>query len=249
MGRIDARVRITVASIAVILITLVLDPVAYLILTVTLVSGCVILQLPWSDYRKVIVWFLPMATITLLLHLLFNRSGQTIIATILGLPISKEALRSGLLFSWRLGLFLLAALCFTRTISADDFARGIWRMSQPIRRLGLALDGICLALWMAIRFIPTIFAQYHQIVFAQKARGATFGGGLITRTRKLVPLLAPITIAAIRRSEILADALIVRGWGVGATRTFYDQRSLSLLDIVSLLGSLVWGGMILWIGI
>lgn len=247
--KLDARVRILAALIVVSLIAVVLDPVAYLILTLTIAFGCLVQRLPMVDYLRIVKIFFPMAAVTLILHLLFNRSGSSAIATLLGLSITREALIAGLLFCWRLGLFLLSAICLTRMISADDFARGIWRTLTPLSRLGITLDGVCMALWVAIRFIPTIFTQYHQIVFAQKARGATFEGGLVARTRKMTPLLVPVTVAAIRRSDILADALTVRGWGVGVKRTFYGKHALGLGDYVFVVGSLIWGGAILWIGL
>lgn len=247
VARIDARMRIIAGLIAVILIAVLLDPVAYLLLTLTIAVGCVALRLSWVDFKRFLTIFLVMAAVTLTLHLLFNRTGQIVIARLLGLPITQEALIAGLLFSWRLALFLMAAICLTKMISADDFATGVWRLLAPLKRLGCAIDGIGMSFWVAVRFVPAIFAQYHQIVFAQKARGATFDGGLITRARKMAPLLIPVTVAAIRKSDILADALTVRGWGVGAERTFYGYRPLAGADYVFLMTTVIWGGVILWI--
>jgi energy-coupling factor transporter transmembrane protein EcfT len=244
---IDARVRILTGLIVVVLIAVLLDPVTYLLLTLTIAVGCVVLRLSWIDFRRFLAIFLVMATVTLTLHLLFNRTGYIVIARVMGLPITQQALIAGLLFSWRLALFLMAAICLTKMISPDDFATGVWRVLAPLKKLGCAIDGIGMSLWVAIRFVPAIFAQYHQIVFAQKARGATFDGGLITRARKIGPLLIPVTVAAIRKSDILADALTVRGWGVGAKRTFYGYRPLAGADYVFLMATLIWGGVILWI--
>ena len=246
---IDARMKIIAGLIAVVLIAVLLDPVAYLFLTLTIAVGCVVLRLSWVDLKRFLAMFLVMAAVTLTLHLLFNRTGQIVIARMLGLPITQEALIAGLLFSWRLALFLMAAICLTKMISPDDFALGFWRLLAPLKRLGCAMDGIGMSFWVAIRFVPAIFAQYHQIVFAQKARGATFDGGLMTRAKKIAPLLVPVTVAAIRKSDILADALTARGWGVGAERTFYGYHPLAGADHVFLMTTLVWGGIILWIGL
>ena len=249
VARIDARMRIIAGLIAVVLIAALLNPVAYLLLTLTIAVGCAVLRLSWVDFKRFLAIFLVMAAVTLTLHLLFNRAGQIVIARVLGLPIKQEALIAGLLFSWRLALFLMAAICLTKMISPDDFATGVWRLLAPLKRLGCAIDGIGMSFWVAIRFVPAIFAQYHQIVFAQKARGATFDGGLITRAKKMAPLLIPVTVAAIRKSDILADALTVRGWGVGAERTFYGYRPLAGADYAFLITTVVWGGVILWIAL
>jgi energy-coupling factor transport system permease protein len=245
--RIDARVRIIAGLTAVVLIAVLLDSVAYLLLTLTIAVGCAVLRLSWVDLKRFLAIFLVMAAVTLTLHLLFNRTGQIVIARVLGLSITQEALIAGLMFSWRLGLFLMAAICLTKIISPDDFATGVWRLLAPLKRLGCAIDSIGMSFWVAIRFVPAIFAQYHQIVFAQKSRGATFDGGLIKRAKKMAPLLIPVTVAAIRKSDILADALTVRGWGVGAERTFYGYRPLVSADYAFLVTTVVWGGVILWV--
>jgi len=249
VARIDARLRIIAGLMVVVLIAVQLDPIAYLFLTLIISTGCVVLKLPRTDLRRFLVTFLTMAAVTLVLHLLFNRTGQTGIARVLGLTITQEALAAGLMFSWRLGLFLLAAFCLPRLISPDELALGLWRLLRPFRWLGCATEGIAMSLWVAIRFVPTIFAQYHQIVFAQRARGATFDGGPITRTRKLVPLLIPVTVAALRKSDVFADALVVRGWGLSSERTFYNSRPLASTDYAFLLTAVIWGGVILWIAL
>jgi energy-coupling factor transport system permease protein len=247
--RIDARMRILAGLIVVVLIAALLDPVAYLLLTLTIGVGCVVLRLTRADFKRFLMIFMAMAAVTMTLHLLFNRTGQIVIASVLGLPITQEALIAGFMFSWRLALFLMAAVCLTKMISPDDFAIGVWRLLAPLKKIGCAIDGIGMSFWVAIRFVPAIFTQYHQIVFAQKARGATFDGGLIGRTKKVAPLLIPVTVAAIRKSDILADALIVRGWGVAPKRTFYAYRPLAGGDWLFLMISLLWGGGILWIGL
>jgi energy-coupling factor transporter transmembrane protein EcfT len=249
VSRIDARLRIIAGLVLVFLIALILEPTAYLLVSISIVLTCVLVRLSWIDYRRILTLSIPMAAITLVLHLLFNRSGHIVIASPFGLAITQEALITGLMFCWRLALFFVAAICLTKIISPDDFAMGIWQLLAPLKRLGLAIDGVAMSLWVAIRFIPTILSQYHQIVFAQKARGATFDGGLLARTRKLAPLLIPVTVAAIRKSDILADALTVRGWGVGEKRTFYQSRPLAIVDYAFILTVMVWGGVILWIGL
>lgn len=246
--RIDAGMKIIAGLITVVLIAVLLDPVAYLLLTLTIAVGCVVLRLSRVDFKRILAIFVAMAAVTLTLHLLFNRTGQIVIVRVLGLPITQEALIAGLLFSWRLALFLFTAICATKMLSPDDFAAGVWRLFTPLKKLGCAIDGIGMSFWVAIRFVPAIFAQYHQIVFAQRSRGATFDGGLIARAKKIAPLLIPVTVAAIRRSDILADALTVRGWGVGAERTFYSYRPLATADYAFLLTTVIWGGVILWIG-
>jgi energy-coupling factor transport system permease protein len=248
VSRIDARVRILVGLTVVIAIAVTLDPVAYVLLTLTLAVGWIALRLTFADIRKVAALWLTMAAITLLLHLIFNRSGNVALTTVFGLTITQEAMIAGLQVCWRLGLFLLAGFCLTKMIAPDDLAQGIWGMLAPLNKLGIRTDGIGMALWIAIRFIPTIFTQYQQIAFAQRARGATYSGSMMARVRKLAPLLVPVTAAALRKSDMLADALTVRGWGACERRTFYHRRRLGAIDYLVLVCTVAWGIAVIGVG-
>jgi energy-coupling factor transporter transmembrane protein EcfT len=248
VSRIDARVRILVGLVVVIAIAVTLDPVAYALLTLTLAVGWIALRLTLADLRKVAAIWLTMAAITLLLHLIFNRSGHIPLITVLGLTVTREAMIAGLQVCWRLGLFLLAAFCLTRMLTPDDLARGIWGTLAPLKKLGLRTDGVGMALWIAIRFIPAIFTQYQQIVFAQQARGATYSGGMVARVAKLAPILVPVTAAALRKSDLLADALTVRGWGACESRTSYHRRRLGTIDYLAIVATAIWGFAVIGVG-
>jgi energy-coupling factor transport system permease protein len=249
LHELDARVRLILGLILVILISVILNPVSYLLLSVTLVALAISIKLKWQDFRMLVWPALTMALLTLALHLIFNHSGEKVLTTVWSMRIRTEALTTGLLYSWRVVLFLLAALCLVRLIAPEDFAKGIWRLLSPFGRLKLPVNDIGMAFLIAIRFIPTIFQQYHQILLAQRARGASFGGSLITHVRQITPLLVPITAAAIRKSDTLADALAVRGWGVSPQRTYYDECHLKMQDYLTLAFALVWGGFVVGVGV
>lgn len=245
----DARVRLVAGLILIVLISVILNPLSYSLLSATLLALAFAVKPQWQVTRMLIWPAIIMVLLTLTLHLLFNRSTGAVVVAPLGFPIRAPALITGLLYSWRVVLFLLAALCLTRLISPEDFAEGIWRLLKPFSELGMPVNEIGMALLITIRFIPTIFQQYHQIVFAQRARGATFGGNMLARVRQIIPLLVPITAAAIRRSDILADALIVRGWGISRRRTYYNDHRLRLRDYLALGLVLVWGGIVISVGV
>ena len=62
---------------------------------------------------------------------------------------------------------------------------------------------------IALRFIPILLEEMDRIMKAQQARGADFeSGNLIQRAKGLVPLLVPLFIAAIRRANDLAMAMV-----------------------------------------
>ena len=226
----DPRLKLFAFLAILIWLSLSLRPPVFLILSVTLLAGAISLRPGMAMVRSVMLPLVSMVLITLLLHLLFSHKDGTPLLAISGLMVTREALIQGLYFSWRIALFLLAALCFGVAITPDQFAGAVWRGIAPLRRIGISTDEIGLAFFVSVRFIPATFQQYRQIKLAQIARGADFRGGLIARTRKMIPLLVPVTVASLRRSAVLSDCLLVRSWGVAGKRTYYGWGKLKTWD-------------------
>ena len=78
---------------------------------------------------------------------------------------------------------------------------------------------------------------------AQASRGADFGeqGRLrfVQRTRKLLPLMVPLFLSALRRAEDLSLAMEARGYTGGRGRTSFIQLRATAQDLVAM--ALVFG--------
>lgn len=231
----DPGVKLLTVLVVMVLLSTSLSVYPFLVLTIAIIAGLVLLRVSAVSIRSLIAPGMTMLAVTFLMHLLFAHKQGTPLLTVVGLTITREALIQGLMFCWRVALFLLTALCFMYMITPDQFAVAIWRGLAPFRRLGLPVDDIGLSMFLGIRFIPEIFRQYHQIRLAQQARGAKIVGGLINRTRRIIPLLVPVTAAALRRSGTLGDCLLIRGWGASERRTYFGRSRLGAVDVVLLL--------------
>ncbi len=69
---------------------------------------------------------------------------------------------------------------------------------------------------VTLRFIPFLAQIAERIAKAQASRGAEWGtrkGGLIQRTRQLAPLVIPLFMTSLQRSETMAMAMEARGYG------------------------------------
>ncbi len=227
---IDPRLKLLAFLTILIWLSLSLKLAIFLALSVTLLLSVITLRPGATVLKSVVLPLVTMVLITLLLHLLFSHKNGTRLFEIPGLVVTREALIQGAYFSWRIALFLLAAVCFAATMTLDQFAGALWRGIAPLRKIGVPTDEIGLAFFVSVRFIPEIFQQYRQIKLAQTARGADFGGGVLTRTRRMIPLLVPVTVATLRRSAVLSDCLLVRSWGVTTKRTYYGWGRLKAAD-------------------
>ena len=89
----------------------------------------------------------------------------------------------------------------------------------------------------SIRFIPVLVDDVRNIVDAQKSRGLELEkGGIMERVKKYIPILVPLIVHSIRRSQQLAEALESRAFGSSKKRTSLYSPSFSVYDIVFIVG-------------
>jgi len=103
---------------------------------------------------------------------------------------------------------------------------------------------------IAVRFIPVLASDIQSIAAAQASRGHRLDvGGIVERARRAIPILVPAIVAAIRRSESLAESLESRCFGCGKRTSFVEYRVgrgdiLLLLYLAGLIAAIWWG----WLG-
>jgi energy-coupling factor transport system permease protein len=101
-------------------------------------------------------------------------------------------------------------------------------------RLRLPYAG-AFAFVLALRWVPEIFATALRVKEAQEARGLRGeAGGLRQRLRRNLPLLAPIFLLTLRRSQTMAWALEARGFQMSARRTYLREIRMALRDWLAL---------------
>jgi energy-coupling factor transport system permease protein len=95
------------------------------------------------------------------------------------------------------------------------------------RRMGVS-DKISFTMDLAFRFLPTFARDFTTTIDAQRARGyelESLGGGLLSRIRKLAPLVIPVTMQSTVTGEEVIDAMDLRAFGT-APRTWIKDREL-----------------------
>ncbi len=131
-------------------------------------------------------------------------------------------------------VLLTGLLTFTSTLS--ELARGIEWLLRPWQRIGVPADEVAMVFTLALRFVPTLALEMEKLLKAQAARGANIRGGTnpIARTRQMLPILVPLFINTLRRSEDLAAAMEARGYIGGAGRTHYVRLRFQRADWLAL---------------
>ena len=166
-----------------------------------------------------------------------------------------------LLFSWRFinvytsGIFsaifivvrifsmiIGTGIFLTYTTTPIQLTDGLEQLLSPLKALRIPVHEFAMMMTIALRFIPTIIEETEKIMAAQKARGADFANGPLTkRAKALIPVLIPLFISAFRRAGDLATAMTCRCYRGGAGRTRLNVLKFTFKDAVSMILMIAFG--------
>ena len=94
------------------------------------------------------------------------------------------------------------------------------------RKLGLP-DRLAYTMELSFRFIPTLARNFQVTLDAQRARGFELDsvkGGILSKVRRIAPLIIPVTMNAIVSSEDIANAMDLRGFGQQKRTWLYELK-------------------------
>ena len=175
---------------------------------------------------------------TLLIHF-FTTPGD-VIYRIWILNITREGIHRGLFISVRLFYLILSTSWLTLTTSPIALTDGIEKLLSFLRIIKVPAHEIAMMMTIALRFIPTLMEETEKIIKAQIARGADFeSGNLIKRIQNFLPIIIPLFINAFHRADDLSIAMEARCYRGGEGRTHYRQLSITSMDYVFIIFTLI----------
>ena len=119
-------------------------------------------------------------------------------------------------------------LLFVCTTNPSEFAASLSKIGVSYR-IGYAVA-------LALRYIPDIQREYHDISLAQQARGTEMSkkASLVNRLKAASTILIPLILSSMERIETISNAMELRGFGKGKKRTWYSGRKFAAADIISI---------------
>ena len=126
-------------------------------------------------------------------------------------------------------------ILFVCTTNPSEFAASLNRIGVSYR--------ISYSVALALRYIPDIQREYHDISLAQQARGVEMSkkASLIHRLKAASAILIPLVLSSMERIETISNAMELRGFGKGKKRTWYASRPFTPADY----GSMVFCALLL----
>ena len=119
-------------------------------------------------------------------------------------------------------------LLFVCTTNPSEFA-------ASLNRIGVKYT-VAYAVSLALRYIPDIQREYHEISQAQQARGIEMSKKqtLVKRLKSAAAILIPLIMSSMDRIEVISNAMELRGFGKNKKRTWYMGRPFKAADIAAI---------------
>ena len=232
--KLDPRVKIILTAIYIgILFTA--SNMASLAVGVTfMVIIIAISAIPLKMFIKGLKPIVPIIIFTAVLNLFFL-SGGKVLAHWWILKITTEGIEISVFMIVRIICLIAGTSLLTYTTSPITLTDAIERLLSPLKKIKVPVHELAMMMTIALRFIPTLIEETDKIMSAQKARGADLeSGGLIQRSKALIPILIPLFVSAFRRAEELALAMECRCYRGGEGRTRLKQLKTAPMDYVAL---------------
>lgn len=154
-------------------------------------------------------------------HVLFSLGGNYV--------VTKEQLFYHLNLVLKYLATIPIVLLFVCTTQPSEFA-------ASLNRIGVSYS-IAYSVSLALRYIPDIQREFHEISQAQQARGIEMSKkqSLVKRLKSAGAILIPLVLSSMDRIEVISNAMLLRGFGKNKKRTWYMGRPFRKWDILAMM--------------
>ncbi len=223
LHRLDPRVKIIGALLLTVLCFFLTSLVFLVALLVFLQILIVTTGIKWKSFSTSVWLVARFSIILVLLWPFFDKAGDPVLLDLWAYKVTLPALLRSSTVALRLFVIASGWLILLISTRQGSMVRGLVKLGCPYD-FGISLS-------IGLRYIPNFIGVIERIKEAQLSRGLDLKkGGLIKRARNLIPVLIPTFIIAIRTIEGLSSALVSRGYGASAERTFYRDIRMRISD-------------------
>jgi len=243
--RLDPRVKITIALLFIVAMTLNTSYLANIILLAICLVLIGLSRIPLHYALGVIRPVLPLIVVLALLQLFFYGdvpvTSSLPVVTLVewgAVRITTSGVQLVVISLLRFVDLLLLTSILTNATPMAHLSYGLEDMLWPLSKLGVPAHELSLVGTIALRFVPILAEQLETIMKAQASRGANLGVGnrfnFVRTTRSILVLIVPLFLEAFRRAEDLMVAMSARCYVGGKGRTRLVQFRMHLMDYLFL---------------
>lgn len=246
--KMDARVKILLSLVYIVILFMVASPVAYALVFLFTAFLVWLSKLPVKYIIRGLKPMLYILIFTSLINLFMTQGGEVLWECPFwsSLKITELGLKTAIIMVVRLSLLVVVTSLLTLTTSPLMLTDGIEKLLKPFEIIKVPAHEIAMMMTIAIRFIPTLSEETEKIIKAQTARGADFeSGNILKRAKSMIPLLVPLFISAFRRADDLAVAMDSRCYHGGKNRTRMKVMKMTWRDAVAVIVVVLVSGVFL----
>ena len=118
-------------------------------------------------------------------------------------------------------------ILFVCTTQPSEFAASLNKIGVSYR--------VSYSVSLALRYIPDIMKEYHDISLAQQARGVELSSkeSLLKRLKGATAILLPLILSSLERIEVVSTAMELRCFGKEPKRTWYRGQAFTRGDYLT----------------
>jgi len=240
LHRLDPRMKIILIIVYITGVFLAKNIVSFAVILLFSAIMTAISQIPLKIVIKGLKPLIIIIAFTAIINV-FWTTGETPLIEFYFIKIYIEGIIFGALMIIRITALLTGtSVILTYTTSPIALTDGIEQLLSPLKKIHVPVHEFAMMMTIALRFIPTLIEETDKIMNAQKARGADFTTGSLTRRAKaLIPVLIPLFVSAFRRADDLAVAMECRCYHGGENRTrmtilHYSGKDFIFLSLFTL---------------
>ena len=217
-----------------------LSPLTKLIILSVVIAGCmliwIIARIPLSGFKLVLSVIAGMGVIFVLFNGFFYFRGVTPLFQFFKWTFTLEGMLLGLAVTAKIGSVFASIPILTMTTPISQLMAGLAAIRVPYK--------FNFAFGMAMRFVPLVQETFDDIRAAQRLRAHDVDKmNLLDKIRKgYVPLMVPLFLTLLRKSQDMDVAIESRAFGAPVKRTFMQDISLRGWDWIFIVGTVVFCG-------
>ena len=239
--RMDSRFKLIAVVLYIVIIFLINSFSGYALTLAFILLVIMLSKVPIKTVLRSIRGIIIIVLFTFIINIFFNKGGKIFIDWWIIL-ITSDGLAFAAKMAGRLILLVMGTSILTLTTTPMQLTDGIESVLRPLKVIKFPVHDMAIIMSITLRMIPTLMDETNKIIMAQKARGANLdSGGLITRSKAMIPILIPLFVGAFRRADELANALDARCYNATPNRTKMKIMKFSGLDVAGIIGILLYG--------
>ncbi|CAP18558.1 ABC-type cobalt transport system, permease component [Candidatus Phytoplasma mali] len=132
----------------------------------------------------------------------------------------------------RLIIIIMVIFVFNKSTSFMEINDGLRIILSPLKKIKIPVEIFTFMLSLIFISVPFLFQETEKILKAQTSRGMDLQNkNFLKKINNLLSLLIPIFVLVFKRSLILANAMEVRGYVLGAPRTKMIYYKVTKIDV------------------